>query len=200
MASFGWSSSAMEIRKTERITHERWLNLFVRTFRHRAHEGHWVFASRRPEPTIPAMGFDAVIVVPVVREHGQPPRLALVKEFRVPVGDYVYGFPAGLAEPGESMEAVARRELREETGLEVVDVLTISPPIYNTAGMTDEAVVMVFVTARMSDAGPAPEESEDLTVELLDHAQVCELCRSAARIDGKTWMALYMYQQLGQIG
>jgi ADP-ribose pyrophosphatase len=188
---------SMEIHGTERITAEQWLNLFVRTFRHNEHEGRWVFASRRQTPTVPASGVDAVIIVPVVIEPGPAPRLALVKEFRVPVGDYVYGFPAGLAEPGESIESVARRELREETGLEVVAIVKISPPIYNSAGMTDEAVVMVFVTARASAEGrQALEECEDIEVLLLDHPQVCALCDSTARIDGKTWMALYMYQQL----
>jgi ADP-ribose pyrophosphatase len=190
----------MEIHQTERMTDERWLNLFVRTFRHNEHEGRWVFASRQQAPTVPATGFDAVIIVPVVIGPDQVPRLAMVKEFRVPVGDYVYGFPAGLAEAGESIESVARRELREETGLEVVDIVKISPPIYNSAGMTDEAVVMVFVTARASaDGRQALEACEEIEVLLLDHQQVGALCDSTARIDGKTWTALYMYQQLGKL-
>lgn len=189
----------MEIRETEQITHEPWLNLFVRTFRHHDHEGRWLFASRHPMPTVPATGVDAVIIVPVVIDPDRAPRLALVKEFRIPVGDYIYGFPAGLAEPGESIESVARRELREETGLEVVDIVKVSPPIYNSAGLTDEAVVMVFVTARASaDGQQALEAAEDIEVLLLDHEQVGALCDSTERIDGKTWMALYMYQQLGK--
>jgi ADP-ribose pyrophosphatase len=189
----------MEIRDTQQITNERWLNLFVRRYRHNDHEGRWVFASRQKAPQVPATGFDAVVIVPVVLGDG-PPRLALIREFRVPVGEYIYGFPAGLIEPGETAESVARRELREETGLEVLDVLQVSPPIYNSAGMTDEAVVMVFVTARATaELRPQPDASEDITLLLLDHAQVCELCHSPARIDGKTWVALYMYQQLGKL-
>jgi 8-oxo-dGTP pyrophosphatase MutT (NUDIX family) len=31
---------------------------------------------------------------------GEPARLVLVREYRVPVGGYVMGFPAGLIDPG----------------------------------------------------------------------------------------------------
>ena len=190
----------MEIHKTDQITSERWLNLFVRTYRHQEHHGRWVFASRQKAPQVPASGFDAVVIVPVVLQEGQPPRLVLIKEFRVPVGDYVYGFPAGLAEPGESIESVARRELKEETGLEVLDILKISPPVYNTAGMSDEAVVMAFVTARPSaDNLQALEATEEISVLRLDHGEVCQLCNSPARFDGKTWVVLHMYQQMGKL-
>ena len=42
----------------------------------------------------------------------QEPRLVLLREYRVPLGEYNYAFPAGLVEHGETPEAVARRELR----------------------------------------------------------------------------------------
>src|SRR5215470_11620788 len=108
----------MEIVKTERITNEKWLNLFARRYRHKGYEGRWVFASRREQPAVPASGFDAVLIVPLVLD-GPEPRLVLLREYRISLGQHIYAFPAGLAEPGESPEAVARRELQEETGLEV---------------------------------------------------------------------------------
>src|SRR5207253_2401009 len=77
---------------------------------------------------------DAVVIVPVLRDPGQPARLVLEKEFRVPVGDYVIGFPAGLLEPGEGIEQAVRRELLEETGLEVVAVKRITRPVYSSGG------------------------------------------------------------------
>jgi len=40
----------------------------------------------------------------------------LEKQFRPPIGRNVIELPAGLVEPGESMEAAAQRELIEETG------------------------------------------------------------------------------------
>jgi ADP-ribose pyrophosphatase len=190
----------MDILKTEKITDERWLNLFARSFRHNGREGRWTFASRgRGEPPPPGH-FDAVVVVPVLLADGAPPRLVMVREFRVPVADYIYAFPAGLGEKGESAEAVARRELKEETGLEVVEVKKVSPPIFSSAGLTDESAVMVFVTARAAPGGVRKlDASEEMETVLLDYGQVCALCDSTARVDGKAWVTLCMYQALGRL-
>jgi ADP-ribose pyrophosphatase len=189
----------MEIVATERITDEKWLNLFARRYRHQGHEGRWVFASRRELPGVPATGFDAVLIVPLVLD-GPEPRLVLLREYRVPLGQYNYAFPAGLAEHGESPEAVARRELREETGLDVVEVRRVSPAVTSSAGLTDEAVVLVFVTARATVEGKqALDHSEDIEVVQLDFRQVCELCDSGTPMDAKAWTVLYMYQQIGKL-
>jgi ADP-ribose pyrophosphatase len=125
----------------------------------------------------------------------------MVKEFRVPVGAYVYAFPAGLLESGESIEETVRRELLEEAGMEVVSVKRITQPLYSSSGLTDEAVAMAFVDARSTpETKPRLEAAEDLEVLLLDFAEVCRLCDDkTVRIDAKAWAALYLYQQLGQL-
>jgi ADP-ribose pyrophosphatase len=190
----------MRILQVEKLTDEKWLNLFAASFEHNGHAGRWVFASRKPRAYEGPAG-DAVLIVAVLRVPGEPPRLVLEKEFRVPVGDYVIGLPAGLFEPGESVEDTVRREMLEETGLEVVSFKRITPPLYSSSGMSDEATAIAFVEVRRTDKGrPALESSEDIEVLLLDHAGVCRLCDDrGVRIDAKAWMALYLFQQLGQI-
>ena len=190
----------MHIHKIEQLTHEKWLNLYAASFDHNGHNGRWVFASRKPQPNTDRSG-DAVVIVPILRQPDEPPRLAMVREFRVPVGDYVFAFPAGLLEAGERIEDTVRRELREETGREVVAVKRVSPPLYSSSGMTDEAVAMAFVEARATpEMKPKLDASEDLEVVLLDHAGVCRLCDDPSiRIDAKAWATLYLYQQLGRL-
>ena len=190
----------MHIHKIEQLTHEKWLNLYAAAFEHNGHTGRWVFASRKPQPNRDCAA-DAVVIVPILRQPGEPPRLAMVREFRVPVGDYVFAFPAGLLESGESIEDTVRRELMEETGLEVVAVKRVSPPLYSSSGLTDESAALVFVEARATPkTKPKLDASEDLEVVLLDHAGVCRLCDDpTARIDAKAWATLYLYQQLGQL-
>jgi ADP-ribose diphosphatase len=190
----------MHIQKIEQITHEKWLNLYAATFEHNGHVGRWLFASRKPQPNSERRG-DAVVIVPILRQPDEPPRLVMVKEFRVPIGDYSFAFPAGLLEPGESVEDTVRRELREETGLEVVAIKRVTQPLYSSSGLTDEAVAMAFVEARATpEVKPKLDASEDLQVVLLDFNAVCQLCDDrSARIDAKAWATLYLYQQLGKL-
>ena len=46
-------------------------------------------------------------------------KVVLVRQYRYPVGGYVYEFPAGLVEPGENVQQAAIREMYEETGLKL---------------------------------------------------------------------------------
>ena len=68
---------------------------------------------RRWESAVRLRSTPAVMIVPIIRPGD---RLVLVRQFRPPTGKYTWEAPAGLIEPGESVEAAALRELREETG------------------------------------------------------------------------------------
>ena len=193
----------MEILKVDKLTNEKWLNLFATTYHHGDRTGRWVFASRKPgdDPYKIADRCDAVLIVAILHEMGQPPRLVVEKEFRVPVGDYVIGLPAGLLDPGEGVEETVRRELREETGFEVTAVKRVTPPLYSTSGMTDEAAAMAYVDCTSKPDGKADlQESEIIEVLLLDYDAVCRLCDAVdVRFDAKAWATLYMYRQLGKL-
>ncbi len=191
----------MEILKVEKLTNERWLNLYACHFQHQAHHGRWVYASRK-EPDQPHQRADAVVIVPILHVPAQPPRLVLQKEFRVPIRGFNYGLPAGLLEEGESIEDTVRRELHEETGLELVRIKKISPVLYSSTGMTDESAYLVFVDVALppQPRAQALEGSEIIEVILLDHAEVCRLCEHPdLPIDAKAWTVLYLYQQLGHL-
>ena len=193
----------MDIQKVEKLTDEKWLNLYATTYQHGDHTGRWVFASRKPSDDPYKIGerCDAVLIVAILHEDGRPQRLVLEKEFRVPVGDYIIGLPAGLIDPGENIEETVRREMLEETGFTVTTIHRVTPPLYSTSGMTDEAVAMAFVDCKATPGGKAAlQDSEDITLMLLDYDAVCRLCDATnVRFDAKTWAVLYMYRQLGKL-
>lgn len=87
---------------------------------------------------------DAVVLI-MHNESGD--RLLLNREFRLAVGDWVYNFPAGLIDPGEMPEAAARRELKEETGLDLVTIRDILPISYSAVGFSNEKNLCVVGTA-----------------------------------------------------
>ena len=121
----------------------------------------WTLASREkagPKCMTGKLGSaDAVVIVPYHRERRQ---LIIIREFRVALGGFQYGFPAGLIDPGESVESAVCRELSEETGLTVVRHLRHSPVVFTSSGITDESVVMAYVmcTGEPSDQGNSASE------------------------------------------
>jgi ADP-ribose pyrophosphatase len=194
------STEQMQILKIDKLTNEKWLNLFSATFKHDGKPGRWVFASRNRNPQDKKAPAEAVVIVPILRTRGQAPRLVIVKTFRVPIGDYIYELPAGLVEDGEAVEETVRRELREETGLEVVRIRHITPPLYSSSGMTDETARMAFVDARRTKGNKQElDGSEDIEVIELSHAQACALCKKPVRMDVRLWCILHHFQQFGKL-
>src|SRR5204863_1003962 len=64
--------------------------------------------------------------------------VVLIRQYRHAAGGYIWELPAGVLDsPGEPPEQCARRELREETGLEARDVVRLGT-IFTTPGFCDE--------------------------------------------------------------
>jgi len=190
----------MKITQVDKLTNEKWLNLFAARYEHNGHQGRWVYASRKSGPG-QGQRVDAVVMVPVLHEEGRPSRLVMIREFRLPINDYSLAFPAGLLEEGEGIEECVRREMLEETGLTVTRFRKISPPLYSSTGMTDEAAVMVFIDVQATPGGkPQLEATEVIELLLLDFADVCRLCDDpGGAIDAKAWSTIYMYRMLGRL-
>ena len=104
----------VKIKDSSRLTAERWLNLFdVKYVARTGEEKSWQIASRQKEPKCVTGRYqqpDAVVIVPF---HTVKNKMVILREYRVPLNDYEYGFPAGLVDRGESVEQATRRELME---------------------------------------------------------------------------------------
>ncbi len=138
---------------------------------------------------------DAAIIVPF---HRQADKLVVIKEFRVPVGGYQYGFPAGLLDPGEDLAAAAGRELHEETGLDLVRVYRQSPAIFSSAGITDESIAVVFAEVEGRPDTRHNEDSEDIEVFMLDRDAVQDLLQRRDIVFGaRAWLVMDAYVCLG---
>lgn len=191
-----------KILSRRKITNERWLNLYENKFRHNDKEHTWIYASRKrgPECTLVRKA-DAVVIVPILVEEDGTRKLVVIKEYRAPLEDYEYHFPAGLLEDGEQLVTTAARELKEETGLILGSVQRISPLLSSSAGMTDECSQMVFCECiRHPNGKQELEESENIEVMLLDYKQVVKLAKDEEKyIAAKSWPVFYLIEQLGKI-
>ena len=96
-------------------------------------------------------------------------KVVLVRQYRYPLGGYVYEFPAGLVEPGEDIAAAAVREMYEETGLVFAPIASpFSRPYFSSVGMTDESCCLVFGRCQGTPTSIHQENTEDIQVVLAD--------------------------------
>ena len=75
-------------------------------------------------------------------------RILLEKEYRLACNKWIYSFPAGLIDEGETIDMAAKRELFEETGLELYDIKGTLPPVHSSIGISDDSLTTVIGKAR----------------------------------------------------
>lgn len=190
----------MNIVHVEKLTEQPWLNLFATHYENRGKPGRWIFVSRHDQPYGPLVT-DAVVIVPIWRPKNGPARLVMIREYRVPVGNYLLGLPAGLVEKGEPVEEAICREMREETGFRVKSIQQVTQPLFSSSGLTDESAALAFIEVEDDDSQPpAPDHGEEIEVVTLDWEGVDRVCRDRSLlVDVKAWAILLMFQRLGKI-
>lgn len=128
---------------------------------------------------------DGVIVCGVCGEKMD--KLVLIRQYRYPLGDFVYEFPAGLVEPGEDLLDAAGRELYEETGLTFTPAAQ-TRPLFTTIGLTDESCATVFGYCQGEPTSIHQEAAEEIQVVLADRAE----CRRILQEEHLALMCGYM--------
>jgi 8-oxo-dGTP pyrophosphatase MutT (NUDIX family) len=153
-------------RVIRRITDEQFINLFAIDTPTPTGNRTWLFASRKKANQAGTVSADAVVIVAIVPHNGTP-RLLVTREYRAPLGRHELSLPSGLVDPGETVETAAARELFEETGLHLKRILHVSPPVASSAGLTDEAVCLVYAETEGTLSRAHQTEHEDIESQLL---------------------------------
>lgn len=110
-------------------------------------------------------------------------KILINKEYRMAVGEWVYNFPAGLIDPGETPEEAARRELQEETGLNLVSVDDFIGESYSAVGFSNEKNVCIVGKAEgtFQKSNSSVEEIEPGWYTKEDVRKLLKEARFAAR-------------------
>jgi ADP-ribose pyrophosphatase len=139
----------------------------------------------------------ASAVVPLIDMPDGEVRVILIRQYRYAAEGYVYEVPAGRLDKGESPEACAHRELKEETGYTAA-VMTPLTTIFTTPGFTDERIHLFLATGL--ESGDASLESDEvLDIHPVSMSDALEMIRSGAICDGKTISALLFVAQFNGI-
>lgn len=168
----------MKVNSVEKITDQKWLNLYDAKYtNNKGEEASWIYASRKKDFKLGhVLRPDAVIIIPILRNDKER-KLIVTKEFRIPINGYEYGFPAGLIEPREAPIEVARRELKEETGLKLTRVLYVGPSSISSAGLSDESIVYVVCECEGEISTKGNEASEEISVEAISDKKLDQWLR-----------------------
>ena len=183
-----------KIGKIEKKTNTRFLNFYEMEAIHRDGRVSPYYVSSRAKEIDQLKAVtgqnnpDGVILYGVYGEEKD--KVVLIRQYRFPLGGYVYEFPAGLVEPGEDMLSAAIREMYEETGLNFTpkEAGSYSRPFFTTVGMTDESCGTVYGYCSGDPSNANQEGSEDIQVILADRNE----CRRILKEENVAIMCAYM--------
>ncbi len=115
-------------------------------------------------------------------------RVLLVGQHRYTLDEYSWELPEGGVPPGESALDGARRELREETGVEA-DGWRELARFHLSNSISDEAGIL-FAARAASHGASSPEPSEDLAVRWLPLAEALAMAADGRITDAMTIIGL----------
>ncbi len=165
---------------------------------------HWMVASRKDENNLKEIYIndkeDKIDAVVIAAYHKSEKKLVLIKQFRVPINSYIYELPAGLVDNEEGIEKAVKRELKEETGLELISINNINSndKLYLSPGMTDESVAFVYCLCDGNLSKEFLEEDEDIEAFLVSKEEAKEIINGREKIDIKSYLLLQIFINLGE--
>ena len=129
--------------------------------------------------------------------------VVLIEQFRIGalvagMGPWLTEVVAGIIEEGEAPEEVARRETREEAGIEVMDLMPICRYLVSPGG-SSESVILFCGRVDSRGAGGIhglAAEHEDIKVDVVPYAEAMRRLEegdftNAISIIGLQWLALH---------
>ncbi len=209
MDDAGWSSPDALLRGRYSRDHVRivrdspgfrgFFTLAVLQLSHRLFGGGWSQTIER-ELFVKTEAAAAIVYDPALDAVG------LVEQFRAGALDSEFGpwcleVVAGMMEPGESAEALIRRELQEEAGLNPYALHKITA-YYSTPGACNEKIHLYCALCDLSQAGGVhglADEHEDIYLhrfraEDVLAAMLNSRVNNAATLLGLQWLALHRSQ------
>ena len=150
------------------------------------------FISRDKNLTIDKFGKTLPAGVGTVPFNMDKSKVLLQSEFRLATNNYVYNFPAGLIDKGETAEVAAKRELKEETGVELKIIEAVLPPSYASQGTSDEMMQIVICRCE-GEIKASCYEDEEIIARWYAKEEIKDLLDKGAYMSVRTQMFLWQW-------
>ena len=194
-----------KVQNLETLAQTKFLSLYNANYINKGgNKKTWTIATRKSTEALEDQFFngkeDKVDAVVILAYHKDEKKLVAIKQFRMPINNYVYELPAGLIDNNDDIISTVKRELKEETGLDLEEVIEnkIGQKLYLSPGMTDESVSLVYCTCSGKISDENLEEDEDIETILLSKEDAIKILNSGERCDIKFFMALQSFVQIGE--
>lgn len=121
-----------------------------------------------------------VCIVPVL-DNGE---LVMIKQFRTPVEEVIYEFPAGKIDHGEDPFETAKRELKEETGYTATEWIDCGAT-YPCPGYSTEKLYL-YIAKGLSPGETNLDHGEVIDTFKISREEALEKAKNGEIKDGKT--------------
>jgi ADP-ribose pyrophosphatase len=138
----------------------------------------------------------------VVRHHGSAVMMAvdpknrvmLVRQYRLPAGQYLWELPAGKMDEGETALQAARRELIEETGLRAKTWKKLTT-FFPSPGYVEEKMT-IYLATDLTQGEAKPMEDERIETRWFTKKELRDLIASNKILDAKTMIGFLHWSKL----
>lgn len=135
-----------------------------------------------------------VVIIPLLASG----KYVMVRQYRFPLAKHLWEFPAGGKEPDESFPAAAKRELREEIGMNPGRLKKLLA-FYPTPGVSGEKM-HVYLAWDLQPKTAEKDEDEEFEVRSFSLEEIGTLIARGRINDGKTLLGYFCLQKCRKKG
>lgn len=181
----------MKLISLEKRYEGKYLTYYIANYETKKnHIKSYEFVSRHHDLTIDSFGKDIPVGVSIVSFSKDGNKILLEKEFRLATNNWVFNFPAGLIDKGETPENAAKRELKEETGLDLVKIKQVLSSSYTSQVMSDEILITVIGISE-GEIKDCDFEDEEIHARWYSKEEVKKLLDNKELMSARTQLFLY---------
>jgi len=129
-----------------------------------------------------------VAAIPVLDDG----RIVLIRQFRYPLGKYIWEIPAGKLDSGQTPRDTIARELEEEIGY-TAGTLTEECSFYTSPGFCDE-IIHLFIARNLVPCTRRPEAGEHIIPAAHTPDECLQMINRGEIMDGKSIVGILRFQ------